>query len=121
MVEAGGIEPHTREEQGLTATGQNRSTSGQPVPEAGHGEGVATVAVSAEGSNSGRTEASRGEKWNVPGASVDDPDLARVVAAWPRLRPELKAAILAIIHSANAPRIPEEASREGPAPGMRRY
>jgi hypothetical protein len=50
-----------------------------------------------EGSNSGQNGATSGEKWNVPPASAEFADLARVVAAWPRLRPELKAAILAIV------------------------
>jgi hypothetical protein len=44
-----------------------------------------------------RTEHPAGEKWNVPGASVEYAALARVVAAWPRLRPELKAAVLAVV------------------------
>jgi len=54
-------------------------------------------------SNSGQDGASGGEKWNVPGASVEYAELARVVAAWPVLPRGLKIAILAIVDSEQPP------------------
>jgi hypothetical protein len=68
-------------------------------------------------SKSGQDGASSGEKWNVPGASADCAGLRRVVAAWPRLRPELKAAILAIAQLADdAELVDSRSRRDGPFP-----
>lgn len=112
-MEAGGIEPKASENQGLTTIGQNRSSKGHPASETGQQAGVATASPSADGSNSGQNGATSGDKWNVPPASADGADLARVVAAWSRLRPELKAAMLAMVEASNRSGIPKERSREG--------
>jgi hypothetical protein len=97
MVEAGGIEPQPLGNQGLTTSGQNRTESGQTRSQGGQPALVEASAARPNRSNSGQGGATGGEKWNVPGASVDDADLLHVVAAWPQLRPELQAVIAPIV------------------------
>jgi hypothetical protein len=99
LVEAGGIEPDTAEKEEVTTIGQNRPSSSQAPSHPGQGGLVEASAPTADRASSGQAGASAGEKWNVPGASVEVEGLARVIAAWPDLHPALKAAILAIVRS----------------------
>lgn len=118
-MEAGGIEPNKSESKGLTTIGQRESLTGQAESQAGHPYRVAPSERPLDESNSGQAGANSGEKWNVSGASVEAGALDRIAAAWPSLRPELKAAILAIVESVNISNTPQEASREGPNSAVR--
>lgn len=52
-----------------------------------------------EGKDIGASEEAQSSPLASPKAAPLSPDLAQVVLAWPGLRPELRAAILAIIAS----------------------
>jgi len=107
LVEARGFESEQAEIAGATVCGQSANTGEHETPQVGQSQKVEPCPTDKERTQAGQFKAQAGQSKSIAKAQqehnrsiTENPDLAQVIDAWPKLPDAIRAAICALVNAA---------------------